>query len=160
MGEEMQAGKTLKEKEANFENLIQVLSNLIEIPLSNISAKDIVYKHDYLSVKQLLDLIYELIVLLAKSNEEEEEEEEENNQSEQNVVQNSEVEESRSEIEAQLSLPNYQLEESDAGDVSKSIKLTCNEELLGKRCVQVRPHDSAGGDGRGGAKRKRTFKEP
>ena len=57
-------GKTKEEKVKSLDNLIQFLSQIIEMDFSQISAKGIIFDHDRVSTKCLLELIEELIKAL------------------------------------------------------------------------------------------------
>ena len=66
-------GETPEQKVKSLKKLIQILSEIIEIDLSQISAEGIITKHDKESAKSFLELIEELIKTLINSNTNEEE---------------------------------------------------------------------------------------
>ena len=66
-------GETPEQKVKSLKKLIQILSEIIEIDLSQISAEGIIMKHDKESAKSFLELIEELIKTLINSNTNEEE---------------------------------------------------------------------------------------
>ena len=66
-------GETPEQKVKSLKKLIQILSEIIEIDLSQISAEGIIMKHDIESAKSFLELIEELIKTLINSNTNEEE---------------------------------------------------------------------------------------
>ena len=65
---ELKPGKTLEEKAKSLKNLIKSLSVMIETDLSSIDGEAIVLKHDRVSAKNLLGIIYELIETMIKVN--------------------------------------------------------------------------------------------
>ena len=73
---ELQPGKDNEEKVKSLTQLINLLSEIIEMDLSHISASGIINKHDRISAKCLLELIEELIKALINENENEFEKEE------------------------------------------------------------------------------------
>ena len=75
---DIKPGETLEEKVKSLNQLIKLLSEVIEIDLSQISAEGIIMEHDKVSAKSFLDLIEELIKTLINANGEEEENELEN----------------------------------------------------------------------------------
>ena len=70
---EINPGETPEEKVNSLKRLIKLLSEIIEMDLSQISAKGIILEHDKSSAKSLLELIEELIKTLMNANLEEEE---------------------------------------------------------------------------------------
>ena len=76
---ELTPGETPEQKVKSLKKLIQTLSEIIEIDLSQINAEGIIMKHDKESAKSLLELIEELIKTLINSNTIEGEEEGNNN---------------------------------------------------------------------------------
>ena len=66
-------GKTKKEKVKRLNELIQFLSQIIEMDFSQISARGIIEDHDRASTKCLLELIEELIKALIEQGQGEEE---------------------------------------------------------------------------------------
>ena len=76
---DIEPGKTPEEKVQQLNKLIYLLSQIIDMDLSHINAKGIIFDHDRVSAKCLLELLEELIKAIIKQNEEEEE-----NQSEEN----------------------------------------------------------------------------
>jgi len=72
---DLQPGKDNEEKVESLTQLINLLSDIIEMDLSHISAKGIINDHDRVSAKCLLELIEELIKALINENEKEENEE-------------------------------------------------------------------------------------
>ena len=74
---DLQPGKDNEEKVESLTQLINLLSDIIEMDLSHISAKGIINDHDRVSAKCLLELIEELIKALINENEKEENEESE-----------------------------------------------------------------------------------
>ena len=71
---EISPGNSPEEKVEILNQLIQMLSQMIEMDLSNISGEAIVIKHDKTSVKFLLELIEELLKTIINVNNEEENE--------------------------------------------------------------------------------------
>jgi len=65
---ELKPGETPEQKVKSLQNLIQFLSEIIEMDLSQISAEGIIMEHDKESAKSLLELIEELIKTLINSN--------------------------------------------------------------------------------------------
>ena len=93
---ELISGETPEQKVKSLKKLIQTLSDIIEIDLSQINAEGIIIKHDKESAKSLLELIEELIKTLIKSNSIEAEEEgndniDKNNKKEENVLESGEL---------------------------------------------------------------------
>ena len=76
---EINPGETPEEKVKSLKRLIKLLSEIIEMDLSQISAKGIIMEHDKTSAKSLLELIEELIKTLMNANLEEEESNNEEN---------------------------------------------------------------------------------
>ena len=76
---EINPGETPEEKVNSLKRLIKLLSEIIEMDLSQISAKGIILEHDKSSAKSLLELIEELIKTLMNANLEEEENNNEEN---------------------------------------------------------------------------------
>ena len=70
---EIKPGETPEEKVKSLKQLIKLLGQIIEMDLSQISAKGIILDHDKSSAKSLLELIEELIKTLINANLEEEE---------------------------------------------------------------------------------------
>ena len=70
---EIKPGETPEEKVKSLKQLIKLLGQIIEMDLSQISAKGIILEHDKSSAKSLLELIEELIKTLINANLEEEE---------------------------------------------------------------------------------------
>ena len=58
---DIEPGKTLEEKVEQLNKLIYLLSQIIDMDLSHINAKGIIYDHDRVSAKCLLELLEELI---------------------------------------------------------------------------------------------------
>ena len=95
---DIQPGETDEEKVDNLKKLIQLLSEIIEIDLSQISAEGIIMEHDKASAKSFLELLEELIKTLMNGNLDEEEsdngnenkEEESMNKSKSNKKENEE----------------------------------------------------------------------
>ena len=71
---EINPGETPEQKVKSLKQLIKLLSEIIEVDLSQISAKGIIMEHDKFSAKSLLELIEELIKTLMNANLEEGEE--------------------------------------------------------------------------------------
>jgi hypothetical protein len=63
-------GKTDAEKADNLYNLVQFLTGIVEVDLSHIKGRDIVFKKDEISAKHLLELILELINILKNEQDE------------------------------------------------------------------------------------------
>jgi len=63
-------GESEEEKAENLEALIQFLSSIVEMDLSHINGRAIVEQRDDESAKHLLELIFELIVILKQEQEE------------------------------------------------------------------------------------------
>ena len=80
---ELQPGKDNEEKVKSLTQLINLLSEIIEMDLSHISASGIINKHDRVSAKCLLELIEELIKALINENENENENENQNDDNEE-----------------------------------------------------------------------------
>ena len=85
-------GETPEEKVKSLTKLIQILSEIIEIDLSQISAEGIIMKHDKESAKSFLELIEELIKTLINSNTNEEEVEGNSNRDIKNKKEENEFE--------------------------------------------------------------------
>ena len=64
-------GKTPEEKVEQLNKLINLLSQIIDMDLSHINEKGIIFEHERLSAKCLLELIEKLIKMIIKQNEEE-----------------------------------------------------------------------------------------
>ena len=87
---DIEPGKTPEEKVEQLNKLIYLLSQIIDMDLSHINAKGIIFDHDRVSAKCLLELLEELIKAIIKQNEEEEEnanESEENKKNNNNNIQ-------------------------------------------------------------------------
>ena len=69
---EIKPGETPEEKATSLKQLIKLLSEIIEMDLSQINAEGIIMNHDKASAKSLLELIEELIKTLMNANLEEE----------------------------------------------------------------------------------------
>ena len=80
---DLQPGKDNEEKVKSLTQLINLLSEIIEMDLSHISASGIINKHDWVSAKCLLELIEELIKALINENENENENENQNDDNEE-----------------------------------------------------------------------------
>ncbi len=80
---DLQPGKDNEEKVKSLTQLINLLSEIIEMDLSHISASGIINKHDRVSAKCLLELIEELIKALINENENENENENQNDDNEE-----------------------------------------------------------------------------
>ena len=80
---ELQPGKDNEEKVKSLTQLINLLSEIIEMDLSHINASGIINKHDRVSAKCLLELIEELIKALINENENENENENQNDDNEE-----------------------------------------------------------------------------
>ena len=65
---QLEPGKTAEEKVENLKGLLDYLSNVLEIDLSKIDAKDIIVKHNKESAKELLELLSSIIQTLIKAN--------------------------------------------------------------------------------------------
>ena len=65
---EIKPGETPEEKVKSLKQLIKLLGQIIEMDLSQISAKGIILEHDKSSAKSLLELIEELIKTLINAN--------------------------------------------------------------------------------------------
>ena len=72
---DLKPGKDNEEKVESLKKLIKLLQEIIEMDLSHINPENIIYKHDKISTKCLLELIEELIKALINENEKEENEE-------------------------------------------------------------------------------------
>ena len=79
---EIKPGETPEEKATSLKQLIKLLSEIIEMDLSQINAEGIIMNHDKASAKSLLELIEELIKILMNANLEEENSEKKNNKDE------------------------------------------------------------------------------
>ena len=75
---DIKPGETLEEKIKSLKKLIKLLSEMLEMDLSQISAEGIIMEHDKVSAKNFLELLEELIKTLINANLEEEEKEKEN----------------------------------------------------------------------------------
>lgn len=86
---EIKPGETPEEKVESLKKLIKLISEIIEMDLSQINAVGIIMNHDKISAKSFLDLIEELIKTLMNANLEEENSnnnEEKNNEKEKNEL--------------------------------------------------------------------------
>ena len=79
---EIKPGETPEEKATSLKQLIKLLSEIIEMDLSQIKAEGIIMHHDKASAKSLLELIEELIKTLMNANLEEENSEKKNGKEE------------------------------------------------------------------------------
>lgn len=86
---DIQPGETDEEKVDNLKKLIQLLSEIIEIDLSQISAEGIIKEHDKASAKSFLELLEELIKTLMNGNLDEEESENDNEKKEEGSINKS-----------------------------------------------------------------------
>ena len=86
---DIQPGETDEEKVDNLKKLIQLLSEIIEIDLSQISAEGIIMEHDKASAKSFLELLEELIKTLMNGNLDEEESENGNENKEEESINKS-----------------------------------------------------------------------
>ena len=77
---DIEPGDTPKEKVKSLNKLIKLLSEIIEMDLSQISAEGIIMEHDKASAKSFLELLEELIKTLMNANLEEEESEKNENE--------------------------------------------------------------------------------
>ena len=120
---DLQPGKDNEEKVESLTQLINLLSDIIEMDLSHISAKGIINDHDRVSAKCLLELIEELIKALINENEKEE-----NEESETDNGRNQKIEEIDQE-DSNLDSINQRHNISE-GNVNKHINIT-DENLHG-----------------------------
>ena len=81
---DIEPGDTPKEKVKSLNKLIKLLSEIIEMDLSQISAEGIIMEHDKASAKSFLELLEELIKTLMNANLGEEESEKNENEIENN----------------------------------------------------------------------------
>ena len=127
---ELQPGKDNEEKVKSLTQLINLLSEIIEMDLSHISASGIINKHDRISAKCLLELIEELIKALINENENEFEKEE--NEETESGQENHKIEEIDQE-ESLLDSMN-QKQNISAGNMNRHVNITDenihNKELL------------------------------
>ena len=65
---QIEPGKTAEEKVENLRELLEYLSKMLEVDLSNIDAKAIILKHDRESTRDLLELCFSLIQNIIKAN--------------------------------------------------------------------------------------------
>lgn len=119
-------GKTKEEKVKSLDSLIQFLSKIIEMDFSQISAHGIIYDHDRVSTKCLLELIEELVKALIEQgqNQEEGENEEPSEKTEnsqeirnQNISDGNLMKNRKNDME----LPSEEIDNIDndiAGDIS------------------------------------------
>ena len=77
---EIQPGETSEQKIKNLKKLLKLLSEIIEMDLSQISPEGIIKKHDKYSAKSFLELLEELIKTLMNANLGEEEESDKDNE--------------------------------------------------------------------------------
>ena len=87
---DIQPGETPEEKVKSLKKLIKLLSEIIEMDLSQIRAEGIIMEHDKASAKSFLELLEELIKTLMNANLGEEESENNNDNEENKMEENKE----------------------------------------------------------------------
>ena len=109
----LEPGDTKEQMSQNLIKLVEFLGGIVEINLAHIDTKAIIYRKDSVSAKHLLELVFELILVLKKEqmNQEGEEEEEYDDKGDQGE---------------EVDTERNQLESMDQDQMSKSVK---NDEI-------------------------------
>ena len=124
---ELQPGKDNEEKVKSLTQLINLLSEIIEMDLSHINASGIINKHDRVSAKCLLELIEELIKALINENEKEENEETESEQGKSQKIE--EIDQEDSNLDSINQKQNI-----SAGNINRHVNIT-DENIHNKEII-------------------------
>ena len=124
---ELQPGKDNEEKVKSLTQLINLLSEIIEMDLSHINASGIINKHDRVSAKCLLELIEELIKALLNENEKEENEETESEQGKSQKIE--EIDQEDSNLDSINQKQNI-----SAGNINRHVNIT-DENIHNKEII-------------------------
>ena len=93
---DIETGGTKDQMYENLNKLVEFLGSIVEIDLNHIDTKAIIYEKNSASAKHLLELVFELIVVLKKEQMNQEGEEEEVEENNENQDQNEEEQSERS----------------------------------------------------------------
>ena len=130
---DLQPGKDNEEKVKSLTQLINLLSEIIEMDLSHISASGIINKHDRVSAKCLLELIEELIKALINENENENENENDENEETESGQGNGHKIEENDQEESLLDSIN-QKQNISAGNMNRKVNIT-DENIHNKELI-------------------------
>ena len=112
---EIQPGETSEQKIKNLKKLLKLLSEIIEMDLSQISPEGIIKKHDKYSAKSFLELLEELIKTLMNANLGEEESDKENENKSDKKNKNKEIKDNDDNEE----IKNQSYSENDIDNIRK-----------------------------------------
>jgi hypothetical protein len=136
---DLKPGRDNEEKVQSLKKLLKLLQEIIEMDLSHINPEAIIYKHDRISTKSLLELIEELIKALINENEKEE-----NEESDSIRVKNRKIEEIEQEEISNSNLDSIQQKQNISdGNINKyNMNITDEDMRFNKEIIEDDDDDS------------------
>ena len=135
---DLKPGRDNEEKVQSLKKLLKLLQEIIEMDLSHINPEAIIYKHDRISTKSLLELIEELIKALINENEKEENEESDS------IRKNKKIEEIEQEEISNSNLDSIQQKQNISdGNINKyNMNITDEDMRFNKEIIEDDDDDS------------------